>query len=174
MARTKSVSRKSHKGSLPHRSQLASKLARKSVHKKDLKTKVVIKEKVCSDGITRKYKQKSDGTWVRLKRNRPGTVAKRDVRYLQRSTHLILAKSPVNRLVHEIMLEFDRGTGLKIGLNAVRALQEAGEQEQVKIFGLADLARLHREAGTVSKEDFRFAESLYKTASSSQGPSSTS
>nr|XP_020770913.1 histone H3.3C-like [Odocoileus virginianus texanus] len=58
-------------------------------------------------------------------RYRPGTVALREIRPYQKSTHLLIRKLPFQRLVREIGQDFK--TGLKFQSAAIHTLQEASE-----------------------------------------------
>ncbi|XP_040119552.1 histone H3.3C-like [Oryx dammah] len=58
-------------------------------------------------------------------RYRPGTVALREIRPYQKSTHLLIRKLPFQRLVREIAQDFQ--TDLKFQSAAIRTLQEASE-----------------------------------------------
>ncbi|CAI9179319.1 unnamed protein product [Rangifer tarandus platyrhynchus] len=58
-------------------------------------------------------------------RYRPGTVALREIRPYQKSTHLLIRKLPFQRLVREIGQHFK--SDLKFQSAAIRTLQEASE-----------------------------------------------
>ena len=62
-------------------------------------------------------------------------MALREIRRFQRSTELLIPKSPFSRLVREVMLDFQRvGDGLQIQASALQALQEAAEAYLVSVF----------------------------------------
>ncbi|RLN96595.1 hypothetical protein BBJ28_00000132, partial [Nothophytophthora sp. Chile5] len=67
------------------------------------------------------------------KRTRPGEVALREIRLLQRSTKLLLRKLPFARVVREIQTEFT-GVGYRWQAEALLALQEATETYLVRTF----------------------------------------
>ncbi|KAG5202226.1 hypothetical protein JEQ12_003616 [Ovis aries] len=98
MARTKRTVYKSTGGKVPLK-QLVSEAAGKSAPS--------------TSGMTRPH------------RYRPGTVALREVRPYQKSTHLLIRKLPFQRLVREIAQDFK--TDLKFQSAAIRTLQEASE-----------------------------------------------
>ena len=72
---------------------------------------------------------------------RPGTVALREVRRLQKSTDLLVAKAPFSRLVREIAETHK--AGLRFQASAVAAIQEATEAFVVSLLSDANLAALH-------------------------------
>ena len=67
----------------------------------------------------------SSSRMTKAHRYRPGTVARREIRPYQKSTHLLIRKLPFQRLVREIAQDFK--TDLKFQSAAIRTLQEASE-----------------------------------------------
>ncbi|KAI9895753.1 hypothetical protein PsorP6_005092 [Peronosclerospora sorghi] len=67
------------------------------------------------------------------RRRRPGEVALREIRLLQRSTKLLLRKLPFARVVREIQSDFT-GVPYRWQAEALLALQEAAEAYLVRIF----------------------------------------
>ena len=98
MARTKQTARRSTGGKAP-RKQLAAAAARKT--------------KPAEGGIRKPH------------RFRPGTVALREIRKLQKSTELLIRKKPFVRLVREIAQ--DIGGGWRFKPKAIEALEVACE-----------------------------------------------
>ncbi|KAB0377368.1 histone H3.3C-like [Muntiacus reevesi] len=98
MARTKRTACKSTGGKAPH---------------KQLVIEAAGKSDPSTSGMTRPH------------RYRPGTVALRQIRPYQKSTHLLIRKLPFQRLVREIAQDFK--TDLKFQSAAIRTLQEASE-----------------------------------------------
>ena len=95
MANTKQTAAKSGGGKAP-RKQLAQKAARK--------IKPIPAENA-----------------VRVSRWRPGTVALREIRKLQKGTELLISKLPFQRLVREVAE--DRKPGVRCQAGAIEALQ---------------------------------------------------
>lgn len=92
------------------------------------------------------------------RRWRSGTVAKREIKKLSRSTHPLIHKSPFRRLVREIAQEFKADT--KFSLQAMQALQEGVEDFLPELFTKADIAREHRGCETMMKKDLVLASYL--------------
>ena len=112
MARTKRTAYKSTGGKVP-RKQLVIEAAGKSAPS--------------TSGMTRPH------------RYRPGTVALREIRPYQKSTHFLIRKLPFQRLVREIAQDFK--TDLKFQSAAIRTLQEASEAYLVGLPEDTNLAR---------------------------------
>ena len=74
-------------------------------------------------------------------RYRPGTVALREIRKMQRSTDLLIRKMPFQRLVREIGQEFK--SDLRFQSTAILALQEAAESYLVGLFEDGNLCAIH-------------------------------
>ena len=75
----------------------------------------------------------SPATQTVKRRRKPGEVALREIRLLQRSTKLLLRKLPFARVVREIQTEFT-GVGYRWQAEALLALQEAAETYLVRTF----------------------------------------
>ena len=131
MARTKRTVYKSTGGKVP-RKQLVSEAAGKSAPS--------------TSGMTRPH------------RYRPGTVALREVRPYQKSTHLLIRKLPFQRLVREIAQDFK--TDLKFQSAAIRTLQEASEAYLVGLFEDTNLCAIHAKRVTVMPRDIQLARRI--------------
>lgn len=90
----------------------------------------------------------------RQHRWRSGTVAKREIRKLSRTTHLLFPRRPFQRLVREIAQDYKdiRFTGA-----SMQAIQEAAEIFVTETFHKADMARKHAKRHTLHMEDVRFS-----------------
>lgn len=95
------------------------------------------------------------------RRNRPGTVALREIRRYQRSTELLLRKLPFRRLVREIAQDFHRDD-LRFGRDAFVALQEASEAFLTELFGEANLCAIHDKRVTLLQRDLQLAQKIRK------------
>lgn len=131
MARTKQTARKSTGGKAP-RKQLATKAARKSAP--------------ATGGVKKPH------------RYRPGTVALREIRRYQKSTELLIRKSPFQRLVREIAQDFK--TDLRFQSSAVSALQEASEAYLVGLFEDTNLCAIHAKRVTIMPKDIQLARRI--------------
>ena len=127
MARTKQTANKSTGGKAP-RKQLATKAARKTAPHEDE---------------------------ARRRRFRPGTVALREIRKLQKSTHLLIGKSTFQRVVREVAQEFKPDVRFQMG--AIEALQHTTEAFFVELFEEAQIAALHAKRVTIMKQDIKLA-----------------
>lgn len=94
----------------------------------------------------------------RRRRFRPGIKALREIRAYQRSTNLLIARLPFQRLVREITNEFR--TDLRFQSTALLALQEACEAYIVGVFEDANLCCLHAGRVTVVPKDIQLARRI--------------
>lgn len=92
----------------------------------------------------------SASTPTAKRRYRPGTVALREIRHLQRTTDLLLRKLPFARLVRELQTPFTKQP-FRWQAEALLALQEAAEAHLVRLFEDACVDRLvaHLRCGSV-------------------------
>ncbi|XP_055296766.1 uncharacterized protein LOC129565677 [Sitodiplosis mosellana] len=91
-------------------------------------------------------------------RYRPGTVALREIRRYQKSTELLIRKSPFQRLVREIAQ--DVMTDLRFQSSAVLALQEASEAYLVGLFEDTNLCAIHSKRVTIMPKDMQLARRI--------------
>ena len=89
---------------------------------------------------------------------RPGTVALRQVKKLQKSTELLIAKAPFSRLVREIA--DSHKVGLRFQSSAVAAIQEATEAFVVSLLSDANLTALHANRVTALPRDLQLVRRL--------------
>ena len=75
------------------------------------------------------------------RRFRPGTVALREIRRYQKSTELLIRRTPFQGVIYEIM----RGirNDLRIQAVAIKGLQEAAETYLVGLFEDSNLCAIH-------------------------------
>ncbi|KAG7395905.1 hypothetical protein PHYBOEH_003069 [Phytophthora boehmeriae] len=90
------------------------------------------------------------------RRRRPGEVALREIRLLQRSTNLLLRKLPFARVVREIQTEFT-GAGYRWQAEALLALQEAAETYLIRTFEDANLCAIHGKRVTLQVKDIQLS-----------------
>lgn len=91
-------------------------------------------------------------------RYRPGTIALRQIRQYQKSTELLIAKQPFQRLVREIAQEFR--SELRFQANAILALQEASESYLVGVFEDTNLCAIHAKRVTIMPKDLQLARRI--------------
>ncbi|KAK3037296.1 hypothetical protein RJ639_032058, partial [Escallonia herrerae] len=92
-------------------------------------------------------------------RHRPGTVALREIRRLQRSTDLLIPAAPFIRTVKEISGNLSR-TVNRWQAEALVALQEAAEDYLVHLFEDAMLCAIHAKRVTLMQKDWELARRL--------------
>merc|ERR1711959_837464 len=91
-------------------------------------------------------------------RFKPGTVALREIRRYQKSTELLLPRSPFLRLCKEITGAYD--PDIRFAAQAVIALQEAAEAYLVGVFEDTQLCAIHAKRVTVMKKDMELARRI--------------
>ena len=91
-------------------------------------------------------------------RYRPGTVALREIRRYQKSTHFLLCKLPFQRLVREIAQDFK--SDLRFQSFAIAALQEAAEAYLVHLLEDANLCAIHAKRVTIFPKDLQLARRI--------------
>ncbi|XP_015984571.1 histone H3-like centromeric protein A [Rousettus aegyptiacus] len=104
------------------------------------------------------------------RRGAPGTPARRsgrrrhlilkEIRNLQKSTHLLLRKNPFGRLAREICVKFTRGVDFNWQAQALLALQEAAEAFLIHLFEDAYLLSLHAGRVTLFPKDVQLARRI--------------
>ena len=119
-----------------------------------------VKAKSAKRALGQKKAKKSSGSSGMKKsfRWRPGTVALREVRKLQKSTELLVAKAPFSRLVREVAETHK--AGLRFQASAVAAIQEATEAFVVSLLSDANLAALHASRVTAMPRDLQLVRRL--------------
>ncbi|XP_045436567.1 histone H3-like centromeric protein A [Pipistrellus kuhlii] len=91
---------------------------------------------------------------------RRGHLILKEIRNLQKSTHLLLRKMPFCRLVREICVKFTRGVDFNWQAHALLALQEAAEAFLVHLFEDAYLLSLHAGRVTLFPKDVQLARRI--------------
>ncbi len=87
-------------------------------------------------------------------RYRPGTVALREIRHYQKSTHLLIRKMPFQRLIREISQEYQINNEYpRFQSAALMCLQEAAEAYMVGLFEDANLCAIHAKRVTIMPKD---------------------
>nr|BAO51831.1 centromere specific histone H3 [Torenia fournieri]BAO51832.1 centromere specific histone H3 [Torenia baillonii] len=93
------------------------------------------------------------------RRNRPGTVALREIRKYQKSWMLLIPAAPFIRVVKEISNHYAPSIG-RWQAEALVALQEAAEDYIVQLFEEAILCAVHAKRVTLMKKDFELARRI--------------
>lgn len=95
------------------------------------------------------------------RRYRPGTAALREIRRYQRSTDLLIAKAPFQRVVRQISEGLSTGGKCyRFQSSAVQALQEASENYLVHLFEDANLCAIHANRVTIQAKDIQLARRI--------------
>jgi len=132
MARTKQTARKAFGGKAP-RTQFASKASKAA-------------KSVKSPGLKKPHRYK------------PGTVALREIRKYQKSTELLIKKTPFQRVIREIAMNYKED--LRFQSNAILALQEAAEAYLVSLFEDTNLCATHAKRVTIMPKDMQLARRI--------------
>ena len=92
-------------------------------------------------------------------RNRPGTVALREIRRYQKSTELLIRKLPFQRLVREIAQDLGK-INIHFQSGAIMALQEALEAYLVGLLEDSNLCAVHAKWVTIMPKDIQLAHRI--------------
>ncbi|KAI1710013.1 core histone h2A/H2B/H3/H4 domain-containing protein [Ditylenchus destructor] len=92
------------------------------------------------------------------RRYRPGTVALREIRRYQKSTELLIRKSPFQRVVREIAQDYQ--PDIRFQTSSVMALQESAEMYLTSLFEDANMCAIHSKRVTVMVKDFQLPRRL--------------
>lgn len=111
-----------------------------------------------------KQNQQSTGGIKKAHRYRPGTVALREIRNMQKSTELLMKKLPFQRIVRDICLKIrvadNKGEGLRFQSEAIKALQEACEYYLINLLEAGNLCAIHAKRVTLQVKDLHLAYKL--------------
>ena len=88
-------------------------------------------------------------------RLRPGTKALREVRKLQKTTHMVIPRIPFERIVREVLQDFSGNKRLSSG--SIQALQEAAETYLTEMLREGNNYAIHAKRTTVSIADLQCA-----------------
>ncbi|KAF2272274.1 histone-fold-containing protein [Westerdykella ornata] len=97
------------------------------------------------------------------RRHKPGSVALREIRKYQKTTDLLLLRTPFQRLVREIatnQFPQDSGEPFLWQSTALQALQEATEAFLVALFHDTNLCAIHAKRVTIQQKDIQLARRL--------------
>ena len=121
-----------------------------------------VKSKAAKRSLGQKKGKKAAGTpsagMKKAFRWKPGTVALREVKRLQKSTGTLVAKAPFSRLVREVAEQHK--AGLRFQASAVAAIQEATESFVVSLLSDANLTALHANRVTALPRDLQLVRRL--------------
>lgn len=90
---------------------------------------------------------------IRSHRYRPGTVALREIRRFQKSTELLLRKSPFARLVREVGQNLFLSRDILWQSSAIAAMQEAAEAYLVALFEDTNIVAINARRETIFPRD---------------------
>lgn len=95
------------------------------------------------------------------RRHKAGTLALREIRLYQKSTHLLLRRAPFARLTREILVNaHPLGTTFRWQQVAIECLQEAAEAYLICFLSDAYLCSLHSKRVTLMPRDFHLIKRL--------------
>ena len=89
---------------------------------------------------------------------RPGTRALREIRFYQKSTSLLLRRTPFLRLIREVAQDFK--TDLRFTADATYTLQCASEDYLVRLFEDSNLCAIHAKRVTIMPKDIQLARRI--------------
>ncbi|KAK6012049.1 hypothetical protein OSTOST_22809 [Ostertagia ostertagi] len=89
------------------------------------------------------------------RRHRPGALALKEIRRLQKSTHNLIPKLPLQRLIREVVLDLYPNSEYRFTLECCDALQEAAEAHLIQIRSIAK--NLRRSCKTCDCETGRYS-----------------
>ena len=89
---------------------------------------------------------------------RPGTVALREIKNIQKSSKLLLQKAPFQRLVRASLEK--QKQSLRFKQTALEAMQEACESYLVGVFEGAVILQLHRGKKTLTWKDLNYTRRI--------------
>ena len=93
------------------------------------------------------------------RRFRPGTVALREIRQLQRGTEMLIRRRAFQRVVREIAARVG-GEDLRFQSSALAALQEAAEAYLSTLFEDTNLCAIHAGRVTIMPRDMQLARRI--------------
>ncbi|KAJ3703096.1 hypothetical protein LUZ61_006801 [Rhynchospora tenuis] len=91
-------------------------------------------------------------------RYRPGTVALREIRKFQKTTHLLIPYAPFARLAKEQTQDYNKD--MRWTHAALLALQEAAEYYLVDLFEDANICAIHAKRVTIMNKDIQLARRI--------------
>lgn len=91
------------------------------------------------------------------KRFRPGTVALREIRKLQKSVDLVIPRAPFVKVVKEIASDFGE---FRFQDAAIEALRQAAEAYMVGVFEDTNLLAIHAKRQTIMPKDIQLARRI--------------
>ena len=89
---------------------------------------------------------------------KPGVVALREIRRYQKSTDLLIRKMPFQRLVRDVIRQFNGE--LRCQMAALLALQEAVESYMVSLWEDSNLCAIHAKRVTIFPKDMQLAKRI--------------
>ena len=92
------------------------------------------------------------------RRTHPGAVALTEIKYLQRTTDLLLRKAPFQNLVRDIAQTSK--SDLRFQSAAISALQEAAEAYLIGLFEDTNLCAIHARRITIMAKDMQLARRI--------------
>nr|BAE02657.1 centromere specific histone H3 variant [Luzula nivea] len=103
--------------------------------------------------------EKTQAKQRKMYRYRPGTVALREIRKLQKTTDLLVPKASFARLVKEITFQSSKEVN-RWQAEALIALQEASECFLVNLLESANMLAIHARRVTIMKKDIQLARRI--------------
>jgi histone H3 len=109
----------------------------------------------------------NDSNTKKTKRRwKSGTVAKREIRNLQKTTHSLIPKAAITRLIRETTQKISMEKGLpdmRLTSDAVSALIQASETSIIELMQVATVLRAHAKRDTLAQSDISLANIIVNT-----------
>ena len=123
------------------------------IHKESPKTAKAVKN------VALKAAKKAMAKETKIKkRAHPGAVALSEIKFLQRTTELLLRKAPFQHLIKDIAQA--EKTDIRFQSAAISALQEAAEAYLVGLFEDTNLCAIHAKRVTIMTKDMQLARRI--------------
>lgn len=133
---------------------------------KALAKKRIIENKQAGNNADNKNNNDSK-TPVKAKRRwKSGTLAKRQITKLQRTTHPLIPRAAITRLIREKTQQICMEKGLpdmRLTSDAVSALIQASETSIIELMQVATVLRSHAKRDTLSQADITLADIIVNT-----------
>ncbi|KAK1982189.1 histone-fold-containing protein, partial [Colletotrichum cereale] len=123
--------------------------------KKTPAKKTLAKKSPTKKSAAKKKSTAKNGGVKKARRWKAGTVALRRIRKYQKSTDLMMAKAPFQRLCKEITADITGRGDLRFQKSAILRVQEAAETHLTSMFECIQLAALHAKRVTIMTKDLQ-------------------
>ena len=96
----------------------------------------------------------------KTRRNKSGTVAKREIKKLQKTTALIIPRAPIDRLIREIADNIDPELNNRFESGAIDALREGTEDYMTTLFDAGMRVMVNNNRKTLVPSDIQMVQKI--------------